>query len=71
MEDMLRRVEARIQILQDEIAALPPGKLVCARNGNRVKWYCDEFHKQTYIPKSNRALAEKLAIKANKEQELA
>lgn len=71
MEEMLRRVEARIQMLREEIEALPPGKLVCARNGSWVKWYCDEFHKQTYIPKSKRALAEKLAIKACKEQELA
>lgn len=53
MEETLRRVEARIQILQDEIAALPPGKLVCAGNGNRVKWYYVEAHKRTYIPKAD------------------
>ncbi len=71
MEEMLRRVEAQIPILQDEIAALPPGKLICTRNGNRVKWYCCEPHKQTYIPKSDREVAERMAVKACKEQALA
>ncbi len=71
MEETLRRVEARIQILQDEIAALPPGKLVCAGNGNRVKWYYVEAHKRTYIPKADYAFAEEMAIKTDKMQELA
>ncbi len=70
MEQALVLVKGQIGILQDAIAALPPGKLVCARNGSWIKWYWDESHSQTYIPKWNRALAEQLAEKACKEQKL-
>lgn len=70
MEEMLRRVEQRIQALRRELEGFPPGKLVCAGNGNRVKWYYVESHRQTYIPKSDYLFAEEMAIKTDKLQEL-
>lgn len=42
---------------------LPEGKLICASNGNHTKWYASDGHQKTYIPKSNRLLAEQLAIR--------
>ena len=59
------RLETEIKSIQEQIRKLPPGKLVCSHNGNRFKWYQSSGHKQTYtyIPKSNRKLAEQLAVK--------
>ena len=71
MEQALARVDGQIRGLQEKIAVLPAGRLVCARNGNRVKWYCNEPYKQTYIPKGQKSLAEQLAVKACMAQELA
>ena len=42
---------------------MPPGKLICSQNGNRVKWYVSDGHTKTYIPKRNRYFAEQLAKK--------
>lgn len=45
------------------LKTFPPGKLICSRNGKQFKWYCSDGKHKTYIPKKNRDLAEKLAIK--------
>lgn len=42
---------------------MPPGKLICVQNGKYFKWFQSDGHIKTYIPKENRQLAEKLAIK--------
>ena len=39
------------------------GKLICTSNGNGYKWYRSDGHKSVYIPKSEKTLAEQLAIK--------
>lgn len=57
------RLDKQITLLQTQIKSLPEGKLVCTRNQNRYKWYQSDGHKCTYLPKSQRSLAEKLAIK--------
>lgn len=57
------RLEEQISSLQSTLRTLPPGKLICARNGNNYKWYQSDGHTSTYIPKQNRKLAEQLAIK--------
>lgn len=49
--------------IQKQISQLPEGKLICSRNEKRYKWYRSDGKEKTYIPKSNRALAEQLAIK--------
>ena len=43
--------------------SLPSGDFFAARNGNSFKWYQTDGQTQTYIPKSNRTLAEKFALK--------
>ena len=42
---------------------MPQGKLICAKNGNRYKWYQSDGHQKIYIPKKNRKVAEQLAKK--------
>ena len=45
------------------MSTLPDGKLICARNGNSIKWYHSDGKIRTNIKKSNRPYAEQLAIK--------
>lgn len=58
-----KRLDKHITHLQTQLKSFPKGKLVCTRNQNRYKWYQSDGHKCTYIPKKNRPLAEKLAVK--------
>ncbi|MGN0401157.1 MAG: ATPase [Acetatifactor sp.] len=53
----------RIQCIQNELKNLPSGKLVCCSHKKYTKWYQSNSHEKTYIPKSNRSLAEQLAKK--------
>lgn len=53
----------RISCIQNELNTLPSSKLVCCTHKNSSKWYQKEDHGRTYIPKSNRPLAERLAKK--------
>jgi len=57
------RLEAEIKTIQSQLQSLPAGKLICARNENRYKWYLSDGHTQTYLPKKERKLAEQLAAK--------
>lgn len=58
-----QRLDNEISLLQKQLKTFPPGKLICTRNQNRFKWYQSDGHNYVYIPKKNRSLAEKLAIK--------
>lgn len=58
-----KNLEKQIQLLNSKIQSLPAGKLVCTRNGSRYKWYQSNGQEYSYIPKSNRKLAEQLAAK--------
>ena len=42
---------------------LPDGKLIFTRNQNRYKWYLNNGKTTKYLPKKQRHLAEKLALK--------
>lgn len=53
-----------LRTIQKQLQKLPPGKLICSRNGTTVKWYQGDGHSKTYIPKANRTLAEQLALKS-------
>lgn len=53
----------RIRSVQNELETLPPGKLICCQQNNTSKWYLSDAHQKTYLKKSNRPLAEKLARK--------
>lgn len=56
-------LEQEILNLQEKISLLPPGTLVCTKNGKRFKWYHSLNHSYTYLPKSQEILAENLALK--------
>lgn len=58
-----RRLEQEILSIQQEIAKLPAGKLICSRNGNYIKWYQSDGENLTYISKKDKILAEQLAVK--------
>lgn len=53
----------QISQLQRQIQALPDNELLCIKNGHYTKWYQTDGSTHTYIPKQERALAEKLAVK--------
>jgi len=58
-----KRLDEQINSLHAQIESLPEGKIICTPNGNTYKWYRSDGHKSVYIPKSERNLAEQLAIK--------
>lgn len=56
-------IESQLASIQKQIASLPPGKLICAKNGKHYKWYQSDGHTSVYLPKKCRSTAEKLAYK--------
>ena len=58
-----QRLEERINLLESQVKELPIGKLICAQNGKRWKWYCSDGHESVYIPKKEQSFAEELATK--------
>lgn len=58
-----KRLDEEITKLQVHLKALPPGKLIITRNQSRYKWYINDGKNLTYLPKSQRRLAEELAKK--------
>ena len=58
-----RRLEEEICMLQAELRKLPAGKFFCTENGKYYKWYLTDGKNNTYIPKKDRILAEKLAMR--------
>ena len=59
----LKSINKRIENVQAELLQLPPGKIVVAKNGSNFKWYLNNGHQTTYLPKTMRPLAEQLACK--------
>lgn len=64
-----KRLEQQIHSLQVQIESLPKGKIICTSNGNSYKWYRSDGHTSVYIPKSERKLAEQLAVKKYLDQQ--
>lgn len=58
-----QRLEKQIKSLESKLKEFPEGKLICAQNENRSKWYVSDGHNSVYLPKNQRQLAEKLATK--------
>ena len=58
-----KQLEQQISKIKRQLDKLPEGKLVCNLNGPNSKWFRSDGHNKVYIPKAERALAEKLAIK--------
>jgi len=55
------RINSEIQQISIQLNQLPEGKFLCINNQNYYKWFLYNGHKKTYIPKSEREYAEKLA----------
>ena len=53
----------KISDIQQQLKQLPQGKLIISHNGENIKWYASDGHSKKYIPKSDRALAEQLALR--------
>ncbi len=73
-EQLIKRkkeIHKKIRNLQTKIAKLPEGKFICARNGKWFKWYISDGKNKIYLPKSERAIAEKMAYKMYLEHQLA
>ena len=45
------------------LKGMPSGKIICTKNDTRYKWYIFDGTKESYLPKSERKLAEQLAAK--------
>lgn len=58
-----QQLEKTIKELKQQLQDLPDGKLLYVQNDKYSKWYQRTEQGVTYIPKKNRALAEKLALK--------
>lgn len=59
-------LESRVRYLQRALEKLPEGRLTCARNGSRgsyTKWYVRTEKDRVYLPKTERKLAEQLALR--------
>ena len=57
------RLQEELQLIQEQLQHFPQGKLICARNGTRTKWYHSDGHSKNYIPKTQKEYAKQLAIK--------
>ncbi len=58
-----QRLEEKIKSIDLELKKLPDKNIICTRNGKHFKWYESDGTTSKYIPKSNRAYAQKLAGK--------
>lgn len=58
-----RQIEQSILALQEQLKHFPDGKLFCSKNGKYLKWYLTDGKNQQYLPKKDRELAEKMALK--------
>ena len=61
---MIQCNEQEMRQLESLIKKMPKEDLRCAKNGKNYKWFCiREGDAATYLPKRNRKIAEKLALK--------
>ena len=58
-----KQIERKIKQLKKQIEKLPKGKIFISRSGKYTKWFLSDGKNQTYLPKQERKLAEKLALK--------
>ena len=64
IQEESRLLGRQIKELETKLRKAPDGELRCARNGNGVKWYYyGDTAGRAYLPKKNRTLAQKLALK--------
>ncbi len=58
-----KKIEQKIKSLEKQVKRLPEGKLFISHTGKYTKWFLSDGKNQTYLPKKERQLAEKLALK--------
>lgn len=58
-----KRLEAEINSLRLQLKDLPEGKLIISPDRQYQKWYISHNASRKYLPKTNRSLAEQLALK--------
>lgn len=63
MSQKSKQLEEQMQTIEQQLKKMPEGKLICSHTGSYCKWEWSDGHKKTYIPKKDRAFAEKLAAK--------
>lgn len=56
-------LETKMSYLERALEELPKGKLTCAGNGSHSKWYVGTGKSRVYLPKTERDLARKLALR--------
>lgn len=59
----MKKIKSDLIDISDSLKNCPSGKLISTSNGSYTKWYINIDGTTTYIPKSQRTLAEKLAYK--------
>lgn len=63
-------LQQRILAIQQQLAVLPEGKLICSQNGKYYKYYISNGNSPVYIPKKDYDLAQKLAMRKLLQTEL-
>lgn len=63
MLEKSKQLEERMKGIERQLKEMPEGKLICSHTGPYCKWEWSDGHEKTYIPKKDRAFAEKLAAK--------
>lgn len=58
-----QNLNSQIQELQSQLSQLPPGSLICTKNGKHFKWFQLLKGQRTYLPKNQRDFATQLALK--------
>lgn len=56
-------LDKQIEALQKKLRSCPEGHLICCHDKKHCKWYWSDGHSRKYLPRTNRDLAEQLAIK--------
>jgi len=56
-------IKQELSTIESELKSMPPGKFYSTINGNNTKWFYVLDNKPSYLPKKERALAQKLAQK--------
>lgn len=63
MQEEYLRLTKELQEVNKVLGTFPEGKLICAWGGDGYRWYNSDGHHKVYIPRKQRAVAQRLAVK--------
>lgn len=63
MTEEQKRLHQSVKELREKLAGMPEGNLYIVKNGKYSKWFLSLNGKKIFIPKSERELAKKMAVK--------